>query len=194
MKKICNIAECTGCMACVNVCAHNAIQVKSDNEGFDRPVVDEGRCVDCGLCAKTCPINNHPRCNEPQKVYSGWSADEAVRLGSSSGGAFTEIARPILASGGGDLWMYFKRQTSSRTHLCGDYGRIDAPFEWKQVCAKQNRQQLHSGKGFLATRSQGIVQWYSLSDCWSPQLFKKRLRQPHYCRPYMPWSTVAITI
>ncbi len=100
MKEICNIAECTGCMACVNVCTHNAIQVKPDHEGFDRPVIDGGRCVDCGLCAKTCPINHHPLCNEPQKVYSGWSVDEAVRLGSSSGGAFTEIARPVLESGG----------------------------------------------------------------------------------------------
>ncbi len=100
MKEICNIAECTGCMACVNVCAHNAIQVKPDDEGFDRPVIDEGVCVDCGLCVKTCPVNHHPRCNEPHKVYSGWSTDEAVRLGSSSGGAFTEIARPILESGG----------------------------------------------------------------------------------------------
>lgn len=100
MKDICNPSECTGCMACVNSCAHHAISIVKDEEGFDRPQIDESLCVDCGLCQKTCPINNHPIVNEPQGVYSGWSADEAVRTSSSSGGAFTEIARPILEEGG----------------------------------------------------------------------------------------------
>lgn len=100
MKNICNIEECTGCMACVNVCAHQAIYVKADDEGFDRPVIDEALCVDCALCIKTCPINHHPLANEAKEVYSGWSSDDTVRTNSSSGGAFTEIARPILEEGG----------------------------------------------------------------------------------------------
>lgn len=100
MKNICNIEECTGCMACANACARHAIQVKADKEGFDRPVIDENQCVDCGLCAKVCPINHHPEANNPIEVYSGWSSDEAVRISSSSGGAFTEIARPVLEEGG----------------------------------------------------------------------------------------------
>ena len=100
MKEICNKAACTGCMACLNVCSHNAINVIADEEGFDRPHINEESCVDCGLCHKVCPINNYPDALEPLKVYSGWSADEVVRLSSSSGGAFTEIARPILEEGG----------------------------------------------------------------------------------------------
>ena len=100
MKEICSTSECTGCMACVNVCAHHAISIVQDVEGFGRPQIDESLCVDCELCQKTCPINNHPIVNEPKGVYSGWSSDEAVRIKSSSGGAFTEIARPILEEGG----------------------------------------------------------------------------------------------
>lgn len=100
MKEICNLSECTGCMACVNWCAHHAISIVQDEEGFDRPHIDESLCVDCGLCQKVCPINTHPVVNEPLKVLSGWSSDESVRLCSSSGGAFTEIARPILEDGG----------------------------------------------------------------------------------------------
>lgn len=41
MKNICNVEECTGCMACANVCAHNAIQFKADKEGFVRPVINK---------------------------------------------------------------------------------------------------------------------------------------------------------
>lgn len=100
MREICNTSACTGCMACANVCAHQAIKVKQDEEGFDRPVIDEDLCVDCGLCKQVCPVNNHPTTSEPLKVYSGWSSDENVRLSSSSGGAFSEIARPILEDGG----------------------------------------------------------------------------------------------
>jgi len=100
MKDICNPSECTGCMACVNSCIHHAISIVQDEEGFDRPHIDESLCVDCGLCKRTCPMNSHPMVNEPQNVFSGWSSDESVRLDSSSGGAFTEIARPILNSGG----------------------------------------------------------------------------------------------
>lgn len=100
MKEICCTSDCTGCMACVNVCAHHAISVVQDKEGFDRPQIDESLCVDCGLCAKTCPINHHPLANEPKEIYSGWSSNEAVRINSSSGGAFTEIARPVLEDGG----------------------------------------------------------------------------------------------
>ena len=100
MNDICNPSECTGCMACVNSCAHHAISIVKDEEGFGRPHIDESLCVDCGLCQRTCPVNEHPMVNEPKKVLSGWSSDESVRLGSSSGGAFTEIARPILEEGG----------------------------------------------------------------------------------------------
>lgn len=73
MKDICNIEECTGCMACVNACAHHAIRIIADKEGFDRPVIDGTLCKDCGLCAKTCPVNHHPLANEPKEIYSGWS-------------------------------------------------------------------------------------------------------------------------
>lgn len=100
MKEICSTSDCTGCMSCVNVCVHHAISIVQDAEGFSRPQIDKSLCVDCGLCQKTCPINNHPIVNEPQGVYSGWSSDEVVRIKSSSGGAFTEIARPILEDGG----------------------------------------------------------------------------------------------
>ena len=100
MIDICERSRCTGCMACASVCAHDAILFKADEEGFIRPHIDAERCVDCGLCSKVCPVN-HPAVGcAPKKVFSGWSTDEEIRMGSSSGGAFTEIARPVLEAGG----------------------------------------------------------------------------------------------
>ena len=60
MKEICNFAECTGCMACVNVCARHAISVVQDAEGFYRPHIDETVCVDKRLVLST---TTRPRMN-----------------------------------------------------------------------------------------------------------------------------------
>ena len=48
-------SKCCGCCACVDVCTHQAISLKTDIEGFWYPIVDETKCVDCGLCDKVCP-------------------------------------------------------------------------------------------------------------------------------------------
>ena len=100
MNHICEKSACTGCMACMNACTHHAIELEIDDEGFERPVINDDLCVDCGLCSKVCPINKLPQLHEAKVAFSGWSSHEAVRLSSSSGGAFTEIARPILDKGG----------------------------------------------------------------------------------------------
>ncbi len=100
MPKICDYDLCTGCMACVNVCAQNAIQMQPNSEGFFYPVVDESLCKNCDLCSMICPNNNPITKEEPKAVYSGWSKDENLRMQSSSGGAFSEIALQILRHGG----------------------------------------------------------------------------------------------
>lgn len=100
MNEICQFESCCGCMACVQACAHKAISIERDKEGFERPVIHQEICVNCGLCKDVCPINSKPKSNKPIKVFSGWSNDESIRLNSSSGGAFVEIAKAILADGG----------------------------------------------------------------------------------------------
>ena len=83
IESICPIEKCTGCGACFEVCAHSAINMIPDAEGFLRPIIDSKLCVGCGLCQVTCPVNTPftGKMNKPLKVYSGWSLDEDIIAG-----------------------------------------------------------------------------------------------------------------
>ena len=93
--------DCNGCMACLNACPHDALTISTDCEGFDHPVLNKILCVDCGFCEKACPvINPIKRNNEKQLVYACWTNNKVLRLKSSSGGLFTELASVILEKSG----------------------------------------------------------------------------------------------
>ena len=69
-NEICNdIKSCSGCEACANICAHDAITMKPDWRGFLYPYIDVEKCVDCKLCQKICPVNLQFVCSSPQKDY-----------------------------------------------------------------------------------------------------------------------------
>lgn len=48
--------ECCGCTACYAVCPEAAIAMTKDEEGFEYPQIDAGRCVCCYRCITVCPI------------------------------------------------------------------------------------------------------------------------------------------
>lgn len=92
---------CTGCTACASVCLAKCIAMEADENGFLHPVVEADKCVSCGLCEKSCPIITPLKVTDkPPKAYAAYSKDEVMRLRSSSGGIFTELARTILINGG----------------------------------------------------------------------------------------------
>ncbi|MEM2888471.1 MAG: Coenzyme F420 hydrogenase/dehydrogenase, beta subunit C-terminal domain [Candidatus Bathyarchaeia archaeon] len=101
--------RCSGCFGCFNVCPSKAISMELNAEGFYVPIIDKTKCVGCGKCQEICPLISLPvleRFQEPL-VYASWSKDERIRLTSSSGGVFTELARTILNKGGvvyGVVW------------------------------------------------------------------------------------------
>lgn len=93
VERICNPSECTGCFACYNACNHSAIIFQMDNEGFRRPTINKEKCVGCKRCITVCPVNSPSKRNGvPLNVYSGWCRNDEIRISSSSGGAFTELA------------------------------------------------------------------------------------------------------
>lgn len=92
--------DCCGCHACFNICPSHAIEMKEDEYGFKYPIIDNNKCINCGLCEKVCPIlNKKTRDNKPE-AYAIINKDENIRLKSSSGGIFTLIAEKIIEKDG----------------------------------------------------------------------------------------------
>lgn len=105
MINIIDKSKCCGCCACVDVCAHQAITLKTDIEGFWYPVVDKDKCIECGLCDKICPElnietikkNDSPK---PIKTIAAIHRNMRVRWDSTSGGAFSALADAMYRQGG----------------------------------------------------------------------------------------------
>jgi coenzyme F420-reducing hydrogenase beta subunit len=76
--------------------------MKRDSEGFLYPVVNTDECINCNKCERVCPIltGRTENADSQQLGYAAYSTDEEMRLKSSSGGLFSEIARVIIDRGG----------------------------------------------------------------------------------------------
>ena len=74
--------------------------MQCDSLGIAYPVVDISQCTDCGRCSNVCPFQNiiepliHTHC------YAAVNRNEEIRLESSSGGVFFELANQIISRGG----------------------------------------------------------------------------------------------
>ena len=104
MIQILNKADCCGCNACGDVCPRSAISFQSDLEGFWYPKVDPGKCIECGLCEKVCPIINvhELKKNDLSKsvCYAAEHRNLEVVFDSTSGGMFSALAEIMYRSGG----------------------------------------------------------------------------------------------
>lgn len=114
-----NRSKCSGCCACVNVCPKLCISMELDQEGFYYPVVDEQKCVKCGLCEKTCKLTKSLKSENNPVAYACYNSDEKIRIKSSSGGMFTIFAEIILDSGGIVFGAAFDSDLSVH-HICVD--------------------------------------------------------------------------
>ncbi len=100
MPRLCETELCTGCTACASVCPYGCIAMRPDSEGFLRPVVDSRRCMDCGLCTKSCPVLAAPDKHPMPRAYAAKNRNETVRAVSTDGGLFTLLAQQVLEEGG----------------------------------------------------------------------------------------------
>ena len=124
---------CMGCGACVSVCPVNAVSLKEDSEGVYRGIVDEEVCINCGKCKKVCaaiklPVNLNTGNPVP---YACIAADVTTHIESSSGGAFTVLAKSVLKRDG---------------VVCGAAWRSDFTVEHILIDAEEDLPRLQKSK------------------------------------------------
>lgn len=92
---------CNGCQMCKEICPKHAIRYEINKAGFWFPKVDYAKCIECGLCVKKCPNKTKfAIAKSAPSVKAIWSKDKDVRLASTSGGLFYELAKSTLESDG----------------------------------------------------------------------------------------------
>lgn len=96
------VQECAICGACVNACPVDAISFAKAHLDFWYPQINEDICIHCNQCECACPILGCTgKLDDGYPVaFAAKSADDSIRLRSSSGGVFYELAEQMLREGG----------------------------------------------------------------------------------------------
>lgn len=90
------ISNCFGCGICSVSCGKNAIEMSYSDDGFLKPVLNQNKCVKCGVCLAVCPENNK---NEKPISKTECYASRTVKTqqSSSSGGLSYALAEKAIA-------------------------------------------------------------------------------------------------
>lgn len=100
-KYITDKCNCTGCMACYNICPHDAIEIVENDKGFLYTKINNEKCINCGLCKKVCPANKvYKNVFEKPEFYAVINNNQNDRMNSSSGGTVGAISKEILKNKG----------------------------------------------------------------------------------------------
>lgn len=161
MEKICDGA-CLSCGLCVDICPRMAIKFQCDKNGFYYPVIDQEKCIDCGLCRKNCIVNNEVEGKQSQEAYKGYSTDEVLLLQSTSGGCVGELYRYFLNLGYAVCGVAYDEHWNCRFVLTYNWEDVDKFHGSKYIGAdvsgiyQKVKDELSKGKGvfFVGTPCQ----------------------------------------
>lgn len=96
-----SLRNCTSCGVCASVCSTKAIRMDYDADGFYRPTVDESKCVECGLCKRSCYKydDSFVMSDDIKACYAVWNKDADQLAKSSSGGVSRLLMEESIAKG-----------------------------------------------------------------------------------------------
>lgn len=158
MIKLQEKKDCCGCFACLQKCPKHCISLEEDDEGFLYPKVDIGKCIDCRLCEKVCPVVNRGIAHTPLKVYAAKNKNREKRELSSSGGLFIALAERVIADGGVVFGVVFDERWEAH-HVAATtmdevqpmmrskyiQSRTENTFSEAEQYLKQGRQVMYTG-------------------------------------------------
>lgn len=119
------VENCCGCLLCKELCPKKCISVVKDDLGHLNPRIDAEMCIDCGICAKSCPEITPISLNKISEVYAGWDKENTAREKSSSGGAATLIALKFVEGGGIVYGCAFVQPFGFKHIRCTDHESLE---------------------------------------------------------------------
>lgn len=119
-----NPEDCCGCMACVNICPKNAIEVEEDHNGFKYPKIDSNLCIKCYKCIQVCDFKKNKEDEikrvQPIHCYGAVNKDTKILKHSSSGGVFSAIAKWVIEEKKGIVAGCVMDNEFNPSHICCD--------------------------------------------------------------------------
>ena len=99
------LRECTSCQVCGAVCPKEAIHIELNKDGFYRPIIDQNKCIDCGICLKACykydeqiSITTEEKLKDIP-VYAASAKDDEVLSNTTSGGVADILCKQLIEEG-----------------------------------------------------------------------------------------------
>ena len=99
------LRECTSCQVCGAVCPKEAIHIELNKDGFYRPIIDQDKCIDCGICLKACykydeqiSITTEEKLKDIP-VYAASAKDDDVLSNTTSGGVADILCKHLIGEG-----------------------------------------------------------------------------------------------
>lgn len=115
--------NCYECRSCIQHCPRKAIQIIRPDLWSAYSIVDQKKCIQCGICKKVCPSCEPVARKNPIKTYAAISLNKQA-IFSSSGGMFLELAMEIIKLGGyvvgaayDDDWSVYQKVVSETSDL-----------------------------------------------------------------------------
>lgn len=115
---------CSLCAACVDVCRDHAVRLDTENE---IPVIDKVLCMQCGLCAQTCPTGTITNGRKGFRILLGGKLGRHPRIADELPGLFSEAEVLVIVQKCID---YYKANSQDGTRFAELY---DGPQFLKEV-------------------------------------------------------------
>ena len=152
-----SVQDCTLCASCVNACPKDAIGFSKNYLDFFYPEINTRLCIRCVRCEAACPVlcTEHGVKDKYPTAFAANSNDDSVRLRSSSGGVFYELACRTLQDGGYVCGAVFDERFQVRHIVSGESKDISRMMGSKYaqsdmgLCYREIREKLEAGHPVL---------------------------------------------